>query len=125
MSTQLESLQGKRKRILDGYFDGVITKEERATRIAAVEKEEKTIRDIAGRQTLAPDLSLETLVEAFAPFAEFDLLNREHKRRLLNTLTASVVAANYKIEGLWIGLDMNRTDKDWIGNERIYLKIAA
>ena len=103
----------------------MITKEERAARIAAVEQEEKTILAIIGRQTPIPDLSLETLVEAFAPFAEFDLLNREHKRRLLNTLTASIVAANYKIEGLWIGLDVNHTDKDWIGNDRIWLKIAA
>ncbi|MEP6635163.1 MAG: hypothetical protein ABJB97_00460 [Acidobacteriota bacterium] len=41
----------------------------------------------------------------FSVFGGFDLLEREDKRRLLNTLTPSIVVANYKIDGVWLGLN--------------------
>jgi DNA invertase Pin-like site-specific DNA recombinase len=102
---QLASLEGKRKRILDGYFEGVITATERDQRIGDVDRELHVISSLLAKEAPPPDLTLETLVDVFAPFVEFDLLNRDDKRRLLNTLAPTIVASNYKIEGLWIGLD--------------------
>jgi len=131
--TQLESLQGKRKRILDSYFDGTIQMAERQDRIASVETERKTIEGILARQIPAKQLTVEVLAETFAPFMEFDLMNRAEKRRLLNTLTPSIVAKDYQIDGMWIGLaggnDESLTDTGLViaTPSRLYLplKIAA
>lgn len=133
LRTQLESLEAKRKRILDGYFEGLITPAERETRIAAVDKEQKSLSGILARQIPAKQLTIDTLVEVFAPFVEFDLLNREDKRRLLNALTPSIIAKDYQVEGMWIGVDggddNNLVDTGIVRNEpaRLYLplKIAA
>jgi len=112
LRTRLESLESKRKRILDGYFDEVITAEERELRLNDVDRERSTITAILTRQTPARILDLDRLVDVFTPFAEFELLSRGDKRRLLNTITPSIVAANYEISGLWIGLDETHMDRD-------------
>lgn len=128
---QLESLHGKRQRILDAYFDGTITLAERESRMVAVEKEKQTIEGILARQTPVRQLTLENLVEAFGPFAEFDLLTRAEKRRLLNTLTPTIVAKDYQINGLWIGLsggnEESLTDKGFLTAtpSRLYLPLKT
>ena len=105
VEAQIEANERKRTRIIDGYFEGLITANERKTRIEALEKEQRTLREIIGRQTVVKQLSLETLLDAFAPFAEFDLLGRKDKRRLLNALKTSIIAKDYEMQGLWIAID--------------------
>lgn len=126
---QLDSLKGKRSRILDGYFEGLITSDERESRIAGVDKDRKSIETLLAKQTPARQLSIETLVEAFSPFAEFDLLSRADKRTLLSTLAPSIVVKDYQVEGLWIGVgggyEDSHTDKGIVVAPRVFLPIAA
>lgn len=126
---QLDSLGNKRQRILDSYFDGLITPDERDTRIAAVDCQHRAVSGILQRNTVRPGLSVETLTETFAPFVEFDWLNREDKRQMLNTITPSIVVANYRIDGLWISLncsdDLSHTPAAHFEDERLWLPVAA
>ena len=48
-------------------------------------------------------------VDTFAPFVEFDLLNRDDKRALLNTITPSITVSDYHVQGIYIGLEVNHT----------------
>jgi DNA invertase Pin-like site-specific DNA recombinase len=136
LKAQLESLEAKRKRILDAYFDGAITIAERDARQVAVLRERRAAAGMLERELPQPTVTLEALIEAFSPFTEFDLLNREDKRALLNTLTPSIVASNYVIKGLFMGLDVGhnvtRTDAERDANEgnysestRIWLPLVA
>lgn len=125
LQAQLASLTGKRQRILDAYFDGVINGTERDMRMAEIERDRKLAESTLSRESQQRSVSLDTLVDAFAPFVEFDLLNREDKRALLSTLTPSIVIANYKVEGLYVGLDVSHTAAAYHGNERIWIPIAA
>lgn len=109
---QIDALNGKRKRILDTYFEEVISASERDTRIAEVDRELKAFNAILIRERPKTNLTLETLVNAFAPFVEFDLLNREDKRALLNTLTPQITVANYEVKGMLIGGMSSHTDAD-------------
>lgn len=129
---QLRSLDAKSQRILDAYFEEVINARERDRRQSDVLRERKIVADLLERERPRPTATLETLLEAFSPFAEFDLLNREDKRKLLNTLTPSIMASKYHIAGLWIAservTEINRTDMACFRNEgleRLYLPIAA
>ena len=125
---QLAALTTKRQRILDAYFEGVISGTERDARAAEVDRERKAFELILNQERPRADISLETLADTFAPFVEFDLLNRDDKRALLNTLTPSIVVSNYEVKGMFIGLDMNPTAMFYHANEgleRIWLPIAA
>lgn len=104
---QLAALDGKRQRVLDAYFENVISAAERDARTQAIEQERRAFERIVNASRPKPDLSLEVLVNAFAPFVEFDLLNREDKRALLNILTPEIVVANYEVKGMIIGSGMD------------------
>src|SRR5258708_24061794 len=49
LNAQLESLKGKRQRVLDYYFEGGIGREERDTRIAEIEREQKVIQNLLAK----------------------------------------------------------------------------
>lgn len=133
LQSQLKSLDAKRQRILDAYFDGTIDTAERDLRQNKVLTERRAIAGMLERERPQPSVTLETLAEAFSPFAEFDMLNREDKRQLLNTLTPSIVASKYRVAGLWIAservTEINRTAVAFHEDEgfqgRIWLEIAA
>ena len=50
----------------------------------------------------------ESLVDTFAPFVVFDLLNRDVQRALSNTITPSITVSDYQV---YIGLEVNHTRK--------------
>jgi hypothetical protein len=107
---QLNSLDGKRQRILDSYFDGVISGAERESRMTQIERERNMLQDLLAREEPS-ELSTETLTRMFRPLAGFANLNRDAKRKILAGMTAGVVAADYKVAGLWIGQDLNHRGK--------------
>jgi DNA invertase Pin-like site-specific DNA recombinase len=121
---QLKGLSRKRLRILDSYFEGVINGPERDTRLANIERESGLIKARLRQELKQTELTLDTLVDAFAPFAQFDLMERDDKRALLNTLTPSIVASEYNVHGLWIGLDAGHGAMAYDGNERIFLPLG-
>jgi hypothetical protein len=98
-----------------------------------VDRERETLKGIMAKQKSRPGIDVQSLAELFAPFAEFDMLNRDGKRQLLNTITPSITAANYEIEGMWIGVsgrdDLSHLAAVSLENERFYLplhlKLAA
>lgn len=128
LQSQMASLQGKRKRILDGYFEGVISAVERDERIGAVDRELKIVADLLENDTPAEHFSLEALCSAFAPFVQFDLLSRDDKRILLNTLAPKIIVKDYQVDGIWISLSGDKcshTDTDSLIAARHYLKLRA
>lgn len=117
MQSALDSLEEKRQRILDGYFEGVISREERDERLRAAERDQNFYRDQLLRETPAVGLSVEALARAFAPFFEWEFLGRCDKRRLLSAIVSEIRVADYKIAGMSLLADtlcrneINRTDR--------------
>src|ERR1051325_6311987 len=125
VQAQLEALAGKRHRILDSSFEDVINATERDARIAQVERQKAVLSGMLAKVRPQQHLSVEKLSEVFSVFVGFDLLEREHKRRILNTITPSIVVADYEIKGMFISLDVNHTVADFHRDERIWLQFAA
>lgn len=125
---QARKLEAKRTRILDTYFEGVIDGEERTRRLAEVDREMLTVNGLLSREAPTKTLSIETISKALAPFKNFDLLNREDKRRLLGAIGATIVAANYQIEGIWLGLNegqlRNPQGYGFTNCHRVYLELG-
>ncbi|MBA2526961.1 MAG: recombinase family protein [Pyrinomonadaceae bacterium] len=113
LARQLSRITQKRQRILDTYFEGIINPTERDLRLATIERERQTIADLLAREKQSDALTPSIIADTFAPFVEFDLLNRDQKRRLLNTITPQIIAADYLVRGIYFsGLMGNHKDRD-------------
>lgn len=100
LKTQLKALTAKRQRILDAYFEGVINGTERDLRLASIEREKQTVTRLLERDASNIKIKPATLAEMFSPFVEFDLLNRDQKRRILTGMTPTIIAKDYLITGV-------------------------
>jgi DNA invertase Pin-like site-specific DNA recombinase len=128
LQSQIASLEGKRKRILDGYFEGIISSAERDERIGQADRELRIVAGLLAKDAPAEHFTLDALCAAFRPFVQFDLLNRNDKRILLNTLAPKIVVKDYQVDGIWISLDGDKcthTDKGLLTAARHYLKLRA
>lgn len=126
LNEQRVGLEMKRERILTAYFDGVIDTGERDKRIALLDTERRVLGQIIAKQRPSVSMDVTTLANLFAPFAEFDMLNREEKRQLLNTLAPSITVANYEVKGMWISSDeINHRAADYAEADRIWIPLAA
>jgi hypothetical protein len=101
---QIDALMAKRERVLDTYYEGVITRAERDQKVTAIEREQQVFSDLLLREEPARQIDVDTLVRQFKVFRQFDLLNRDQKRRLLNAITPRIIVANYRMEGLFCGI---------------------
>jgi hypothetical protein len=126
LGEQLRALDAKRDRIFDAYFDDLIDGSERDRRTAEVDRERKVLSDILAKQKPQPAVDVQTLEDLFSVFSEFDMLTREEKRAMLNTITPRITVANYEIQGMWIGLNGGdekiRTAAASHGDDLIYLQ---
>lgn len=109
---QIDALAGKRERVLDTYFEGVITRTERDKKIAEIEREKQVFSDLLTREEPTRQIDVETLAQQFKVFRQFDLLSRDQKRRLLNTITPRIVVANYQVEGMFCAIGGSPMDMD-------------
>jgi hypothetical protein len=100
MQSELESLNEKRQRVLDSYFEGIVTREERDRRLVVIEHDQDFYRNLLLREMPAVGLSEEDLARAFAPFFEWEFLDRSDKRRLLAAIVPEIHVANYKVAGI-------------------------
>jgi hypothetical protein len=90
-------LAAKRTRILDTYLEGVLTAEERDSRLAVVDRDLTATRArlakieaAAAPPAMTPDLLLKTL----APLAEWETWSFAQKRRVLGVLAPTILIAD-------------------------------
>jgi len=105
LNRQIEILDAKKNRVLETYFDGVIDKAKRDQECAAIERERQVYLDLMSREEPVRH-NPNQLALQFKVFRQFDLLTREDKRRILSTITARIVVANYQVEGMSCSLDV-------------------
>jgi DNA invertase Pin-like site-specific DNA recombinase len=96
---ELGTLQTKRQRILETFFDGLITRTERDQRLAKIESEIASFESLKADHpvTQKSALNLETLVELFSVFTEWQSLGRDDKRSILHSLGAEIHVEGYTI----------------------------
>lgn len=122
---QLASLTSKRERVLDTYYSGVISEGERNTKIVEIERERQVFSDLLSREEPARHIDVDTLARQFKVFAQFDMLSRDQKRRLLNTITPEIVVANYQVEGMFCSIGDSHRAMGFAAPARIYLPLGV
>ncbi len=111
-------------RVLDTYFEGVITGTERDKKIAEIEREKQVFSDLLTREEPTRQIDVETLAQQFKVFRQFDLLSRDQKRKLLNTITPRIVVANYQVEGMSCAIGGSPMAMVYDKDERIFLPLG-
>ncbi len=106
ISKKLANLEAKRQRILEAFFDGTIDKQERDSRVARLDRELSSFRQILLDSTPAVlDLRSEAdFEEILEPFAEWEFLEREDKRALLAVLCPEIRVERYVVKSLMLNL---------------------
>jgi DNA invertase Pin-like site-specific DNA recombinase len=100
LQAEITNLRGKRARVLDAFFEAVLTKAERDERLAEIDVRIKGTEELLLREAPVQKVSLRSLMTAFAPLFDWRFMNRESKRRILAVTVPEIRVKNYQVEGV-------------------------
>jgi hypothetical protein len=101
LQAQLGRLEEKRARILDGFFDGKILREERDSRLEVVERDRVIVVGSLEEEVPShPGISVAQLVTLFRPLFTWKTLHLESKRRILFSLVPEIKVSDYVVAGM-------------------------
>lgn len=100
LTAELKALQRKRERVIDGFVEGVIMREERDQRLTAIEDGIRVAQDTLAREPEDRFFDTGKLIEAFAPLVEWEYWTRDQKRQVLSTLIPDIRVSDYKVDSL-------------------------
>ena len=117
LTSEISSLREKRNRVVDGFVEGVIDREERNRRLAAIEHDIEAASTILMRETLPLTVDIPALVGALAPLVEWERWSRDQKRSVLAALVPDIRVADYQVESIGLPADIfsyesTQTDRD-------------
>jgi len=119
LQNDISSLRAKRQRVLDTFIEGLILRDERDARLAAIDRDAEIAEGLLMREIPAAGPSAADLADVFQPFNEWSFLNRAQKRRLLSSLVPEIRVADYTIEGFMLlqpSADCNRVSHMGMGS---------
>lgn len=103
LRAQVSKLAEKRKRILDGFFEGVISSADRDVRLIVVDRDQAIATAALESEVPTHDpVSAEQLVDYFRPLFTWEFLKAEAKRRILFSIVPEIRVANYVVSGLGV-----------------------
>jgi DNA invertase Pin-like site-specific DNA recombinase len=101
LQAQLAKLEEKRQRILDGYFEGMISRDDRSFRLSTVDRDHALVAGaIEDEVPTHPGLEVKQLVELFRPLFTWKTLHPDSKRRILFSLVPEIRVENYVVAGM-------------------------
>jgi Recombinase len=100
LEKEIKALREKRVRILDGYFEGLVSRPERDARLSDVDAGLRLAEVTLMRETPQPNPTARDLMTAFSPLFDWPVLNRENKRRILRVTVPEIHVSNYAVKGI-------------------------
>jgi DNA invertase Pin-like site-specific DNA recombinase len=96
----MRNLKEKRQRVLESYFEGVVTKENRDVRLTAIDQDIRTSEDMLMRETPSVGLTMKYLLVTFAPLFDWKMLGIEAKRKILAATVPEIHVKDYVVSGV-------------------------
>jgi len=100
LTSEIANLRQKRGRVIDTFIEGVLSREERDQRLAAIDRDIQVAQVMVMQERPSVSLDIGVLTELLAPLSEWDFWDREQKRTLLAALVPEIRVANYRVESL-------------------------
>jgi hypothetical protein len=102
LTSGINALREKRARVIDGFVEGVISREERDRRLVAIDHDMEVASGMLMCSASLPTPDVGTLTNAFAPLVEWEHWTRGQKRSVLAALIPDILVADYRIEAIGI-----------------------
>jgi site-specific DNA recombinase len=119
LTVKINELQEKRRRVLDSFFDGLISKEECSSRIDRIDRDVSAFqRLLAESPQKQPPRSTDQIRAALEPLAEWEFLEREDKRALLSIWCPEISVFRYKIKTVSLNLAAVKADCDEVSRSK-------
>ncbi|MHB8500883.1 MAG: recombinase family protein [Candidatus Acidiferrales bacterium] len=119
---KLSALTAKSERILDAFLDGVIGRKQRDGLLEYTEREaaaySKLLMDSASPLKPNPIESVGTILSVVQPFAEWEFLSRDERRKLLTLLCPEIAVDRYKIKCLTLKLKAESEDRSEVSHSK-------
>ncbi len=113
---RLSALAEKKERVLEAFFDGMISKGERDRRVGEIERDTTTYRkllmDCACAAPKSGLLDADAIQAAIEPFADWEFLEREDRRQLLKLLCPEIGVYRYEIKTVALDLAGQTSGRD-------------
>jgi DNA invertase Pin-like site-specific DNA recombinase len=113
LTSEINSLRQKRDRVIDSFVEGLIQKDERDRRLAAIDRDTEVTQGLILRDAYSPSLDIRKMIDAFAQLTEWQYWTRDQKRSVLSALVPDIRVADYRVEsiGLNPGLFSNESTR--------------
>lgn len=100
LELEIKKLREKRERVLDAFFEGLLSRADRDDRLADVDTRMRATEEMLMREAPVQKVSLRALMTAFAPLFDWRFMNRENKRRILAVTVPEIRVSNYQVRGI-------------------------
>ena len=100
LELEIKHLREKRARVLDAFFEGLLSRADRDQRLADVDSKLRMTEEMLLREAPVPKVNLRALMTAFAPLFDWRFMNRENKRRILAVTVPEIRVSNYLVRGI-------------------------
>jgi hypothetical protein len=122
LGAKLAALRDRKNRIIEAFFEGVIDKNQRDSRLSEVNREIESYEQLL-IDTVNPPLPLvaEDLSKCLEPFAEWEYLSRDDKRALLALICPPISVSRYTVKSIELNLGWLASS----GDEGSRLKMAT
>lgn len=105
LAAKMTSLQEKRERVMDSFFEGLISKEDCTNRVDLIDRDVSAFeRVLAESPRRISSASVNEIRAAVEPLAEWEFLTREDKRSLLAILCPEISVFRYTIKAVTLRL---------------------
>lgn len=119
IAAKINSLQEKRRRVLDSLFDGLISKDECTRRIEAIDRDLNAFERLLAESALKQiPRSTDQIRAALEPLGEWEFLDREDKRALLSILCPEIGVFCYTIKTVALNLAAVSASCDEVNRRR-------
>jgi DNA invertase Pin-like site-specific DNA recombinase len=115
LESEIKKLREKRGKVLDAFFENVLSREDRDQRLSEIDMRLRLTEEMLMREAPTPQVTLQSLMTAFAPLFDWQFMDRESKRRILAVTVPEIRVSNYQVRGISVtspgfcGADVTRS----------------
>ena len=101
IKNRIVRLETRRNRVLESFYDGVISKQERDEKLKTVSQDLESLRAVLDEADNTPQtLDAEVVLSLVSMFQEWRFLEVMQKRRILEALMPAIFVYRYKVQGI-------------------------
>lgn len=105
IAAHLQTLDEKKQRVLEAFFEGIIDKGDRDSRLAELSRDSDTHQHLlAAIVNPTPPLDMQDLQACLEPFAEWEYLDRHDKRTVLALICPQINVSRYTVKSIGLNL---------------------